>query len=186
MTEPRFRTLAPEEWSEAQRRVAAALTKSPRGAVRGPYIPLIHSPELADRMRHLGDFIRFAGVLPPRLKEIVILTVARHWSADFMFAIHRENSAELGLERAIVDAIARGERPPGLAAAEQAGYDAARELLAAARMSDATFAAAKRGFGEAGTIELVTFVGYYTTLAMVLNAGAVALPPGAAPLPPLG
>jgi 4-carboxymuconolactone decarboxylase len=183
MTEPRFSTLSPEAWTPEQRRVAVALAASPRGGVRGPYAPLIHSPELADRMRHLGDFIRFEGVLPPRLKEILIFTVAGRWSAAFMYAVHREGAASHGLAPALVEALARGETPAGLSAAEAAAHAVATELLRNAAVSDATFAAARRHFDERALIELVAFVGYYTSLAMILNTARVEPPAGAAPLP---
>jgi 4-carboxymuconolactone decarboxylase len=182
---PRFKPLPPEERSAAQQRLAELLTASPRGEVRGPYVPLLYSPDLADRMRHLGDFIRFGGMLPARLKEIVILLNARRWSVDYMFAVHREMSRATGLDPAIPDAIAKGERPAGLTREESAAHDLALELLETCRVSDARFAAAREIFGEQGVIELVTFVGYYTALAMILNTAQVALPEGAAKLPPL-
>ncbi len=186
MTEPRFRPLAPEELSPAQQRLRAALIAGPRGDVRGPYVPLIRSPELGERMRHLGDFVRFEGVLAPRLKEIIIFTVARHWSVDFMFAVHREMSATHGVDRAVPDAIAAGRTPPGLAPAEQAARDLALELLRGARASDAAFAAARAALGEAGVVELIAFVGYYTAQAMIINTARIAAPEGAIPLPPSG
>ena len=179
----RFRNLAPEERNEAQQRLAEKLTASPRGSVRGPYVPLQHSPDLADRMRHLSDFIRFEGELPPKLKEIVILLVARHWSMDYMFAVHREFSREAGLDAGIVDAIATGEHPGGLDAAEGAAADLAMELLQQGRVSDARFAAVRQVFGEKGTIELIAFIGYYTMLALILNASELPPPAGAEPLP---
>jgi len=183
MSEPRFHPPAPEEMSEEQRRVRSALVASPRGALRGPYIPLISSPDLADRMRHLGDFVRFEGVLPPRLKEIVILLAARHWSVDYMFAVHREMSAAAGLDAAMVEAIARGRRPEGLGAAEAAAYDMAGQLLRNGRVGDAAFAAVRDALGERGAVELTAFVGYYTLLAMILNMARIAAPADAAPLP---
>jgi 4-carboxymuconolactone decarboxylase len=185
VTEPRFRPLAASELSRAQQDLAAKLMQSPRGAVRGPYVPLIYSPDLADRMRHLGDFIRFEGALPPRLKEIIIFAVARHWSVPYMFETHREQSAALGLDRAIPDAIAAGRRPDGLTPAELAAFDMAQELLRNFAVSDATFAAARGYFDERGIIELVAFVGYYTALAMILNTAGIAPPEGAPPLPPM-
>ncbi len=178
MSEPRFPPLEPSHLTPEQSRVAAELTRGPRGSVRGPYVPLIYSPELADRMRHLGDFIRFEGVLPPRLKEIVIFTVARHWSVEFMFAIHRDSAAQLGLSQAQIDAMARGERPSGLLAQEQAALDMAHELLRGARVGDAAYQAASAHFDRRGLIELVAFVGYYTTLAMILNTARIPLPAG--------
>jgi 4-carboxymuconolactone decarboxylase len=111
MNEPRFKVPSATQMSPAQRAVSAALAASPRGSVRGPYVALIHSPDLADRMRHLGDFIRFEGVLPARLKELVILLVARHWSVAFMFAVHREPAGAQGID---ADAIAAGRTPADL------------------------------------------------------------------------
>jgi 4-carboxymuconolactone decarboxylase len=185
MTEQRFRPLAPAELTPEQQAVATKLAQGPRGSVRGPYVPLIYSPELADRMRHLGDFIRFEGVLPPRLKEIVIFAVARHWSVEFMFAVHREQSATLGVDRAIPDAIAAGRRPQGLAPSEQAALDLAEELLRTGATSDKAFGAARAHFDERAVIELVAFVGYYTALAMILNTAGIAPPEGAPKLPKL-
>jgi 4-carboxymuconolactone decarboxylase len=185
MADPRFPELDPKSLSPEQARLAAELTRGPRGSVRGPYVPLIYSPELADRMRHLGDFIRFEGVVPPKLKEIVIFTVARHWSVEFMFWIHRESAAKLGVTQAQIDALARGARPEGFSAQEQAAYEMAGELLRTGRVSDAAYQAAGAHFDRRGLIELVNFVGYYTTLAMILNTARIPVPDGAPSLPPM-
>jgi 4-carboxymuconolactone decarboxylase len=181
----RFRNLAPEERSPEQQRLAEKLSASPRGSVRGPYIPLQHSPDLADRMRHLGDFIRFGGEIAPKLKEMLILINARHWSMDYMFAVHRDFAHAAGVEQAIIDAIAQGERPAGLDPAESVAVDLAQELLRDCRVSDARFAATREKFGEKGTIELISFIGYYTMLAMILNASEMPVPSGAQSLPSL-
>jgi len=183
--EPRFKPLPLDQLTPAQAKLRAALIDSPRGAVRGPFIPLMYSPELADRMRHLGDYVRFEGVLPTKLKEIVILATGRHWSADYMFAVHREMSAATGLDRAIVDAIAKGNRPSGLMPPEQAAYDFTVELLRTGRVGDPGFAAAHSHFGEQGVVELLGLVGFYAALALLLNAARVPLPEGAEKLPKL-
>ena len=49
-----------------QRRVAQAVASGPRGGLRGPFPALLRSPELADRVRHLGDYVRFESKVPPR------------------------------------------------------------------------------------------------------------------------
>lgn len=181
----RFRVIPAAELNDAQRRLAEELTKSPRGEVRGPYIPLIYSPELADRMRHLGDFIRFGGVLDGRTKELLVLACARRYSVHYMFAVHREFSAAAGLSSEVVDTIAEGRRPTELAGGEAAAYDLAIELLESAEVSDETFEAARAHYGESGVVELVTFVGYYTALAMLLNCARLPVPEGGVELPEL-
>lgn len=183
--EPRFRPLPLDQLTPEQARLRTALIGSKRGTVRGPFIPLMYSPELADRIRHLGDYIRFEGVLPAKLKEIVILATGRHWSADYMFAVHREMSVDSGLARPVVDAIALGQRPAGLTAPEQAAYDFTVELLRTGHVDDPGFAAARSHFGEQGVVELLGLVGFYAALALLLNTARVALPEGGEPLPKL-
>jgi 4-carboxymuconolactone decarboxylase len=179
----RFAPISPDDLTEDQRRVARALTASPRGEVRGPYIPLLYSPDLADRMRLLGDFIRFGGMLDARIKELLVLLSARRWSAHYIFAVHREFSRDAGLPVDVADAIAIGQRPLGLSRAEAAAYDVGSELLGSGEVGDQTFSAAREQFGEAGVIEIVAFVGYYTTLAMIVNCGRLPLPAGGSELP---
>ena len=66
MTSPRFKPIAPDQMTAAQQRVAQALTQGPRGGVRGPFPALLRIPEFADRVRELGDYVRFEGSLPGR------------------------------------------------------------------------------------------------------------------------
>jgi 4-carboxymuconolactone decarboxylase len=181
--EPRFKPLPLDQLTAAQAQLRTALIGSKRGTVRGPFIPLMYSPELADRIRHLGDYVRFEGVLPAKLKEIVILATGRHWSADYMFAVHREMSAATGLDRSVVDAIAAGDYPAGLTPPEQAAYDFTVELLRTGRVADHGFAAARSHFGEQGVVELLGLVGFYAALALLLNASRVPLPEGGEKLP---
>ena len=54
----RFPKLTPEQMTSAQREVAAEIAAGPRGEVRGPFIALIHSPELARRIQSLGEYLR--------------------------------------------------------------------------------------------------------------------------------
>ena len=45
-------------------------------------------------------------------------------------------------------------------------------------VSDATYADALARFGERGVVELTALVGYYTMVAMTLNAHEIPLPEG--------
>ncbi|MBN3522231.1 carboxymuconolactone decarboxylase family protein, partial [Algoriphagus lutimaris] len=78
----RFPKLTPEQMNAAQRAVAAEITAGPRGEVRGPFIALIHNPELASRVQKLGEFLRWQGKLPPKLKELAVLVTARRWTCQ--------------------------------------------------------------------------------------------------------
>ena len=183
--EPRFKPLSIEELTPDQKRLYDSLSSSPRHTVGGPYIPLMYCPDLAEHFKQLGDYVRFEGVHSTKLKELVVLLCARHHSVQYMFGVHRKMSAEAGVDPAVTDAIAHGRRPAGLSADENAAYDLTSELLKFGRVGDAAFAAALNCFGQRGVIELVTFVGYYSTLAIILNTARIPAPAGIEPLPQL-
>ena len=48
-----------------------------RGKIRGPYVPLMHHPALAERVADLGEYLRFDATLPGDIRELAILITAR-------------------------------------------------------------------------------------------------------------
>ena len=75
----RFPPLKPEDWSDAQRQVAAEIVAGPRSELRGPFVPLIHSPALAAHVQRLGAYLRFGTRLPDDLLELAVLVTARRF-----------------------------------------------------------------------------------------------------------
>ena len=57
-----------------------------------------------------------------------------------------------------------------MSADEETIYDYAIELVRNKRVSDATYERAKARFGTKGLVDLTGIMGYYTFLAMQLNA----------------
>ena len=84
----RFPKLTPEQMTPAQQEVAAAITAGPRGEVRGPFIALLHNPELAGHVQRLGEHLRWKGKLPARLKEMAVLITARRWTCQHEWVMH--------------------------------------------------------------------------------------------------
>ncbi|MFN9618253.1 MAG: carboxymuconolactone decarboxylase family protein [Synechococcaceae cyanobacterium] len=165
----RMPPLPPEQRSEAQRQAAAALEAGPRGRLEGPFIPLLRSPELMDRLQETGAYLRFASALPERLREFVILLVARRWSQPVEWAIHCPLALAAGLDSAILHAVAEGRRPAALPEAEAIAYAVWDELDRYRSLSDATYSRTLQLLGEAGLIDLIALIGYYSLLAMVMN-----------------
>ncbi len=182
MNEQRFATLTPETMTPEQRAVAEAIQSGPRGAgLRGPFNVLLRSPELCDLVQRVGAYVRFKSVLPAPLNEMAICMAGRKWTAQYEFYAHRRLALEAGLDAAIVDAIAAGQRPAKLSDDEASVYDFASEMLGTGQVSDATFARVKDRFGERGVMDLVGAIGYYSLVSMVLNVGRVPLPAGVEP-----
>ncbi len=182
---PRFPPLAQHDMTLDQQRVAQAVASGPRGGLRGPFPALLRSPELADRVRHLGDYVRFESTVPAPLRELAILVVARFWSAHYEWNAHRKHAVTAGLDPAIADAIEVVQRPATLSKDEALVYDLVSELLNDKDVSDATFAAATARFGERTVIELVGTAGYYGFVSLILNLNRTPIQEGGKPLPPL-
>jgi 4-carboxymuconolactone decarboxylase len=179
----RFTPLSQRDMTLDQQRVAQAVATGPRGGLRGPFHALLRSPELADRVRHLGDYVRFASIVPGPLRELAILLVARFWSAHYEWNAHRKHAIAAGLDPSVADAIEMGLRPAKLSADETLVYDLVTELLHDKDISDATFAAAKGRFGERMLIELIGTAGYYGFISLVLNASRTPVAQGERHLP---
>ncbi len=162
--------------TDAQKKAAEAFAEGRGYAIRGPFVPLIRSPEVMLRAKAMGDHLRFKSTLGPRLNEMVILITAREWSQQYEWQAHHPIALKEGLRREIADAIADGRRPAGMAEDEEAAYDMATEILRMKRVSDATYRRAVAKFGEQGVIDLLGVTGYYTFLAIVMNATRTALP----------
>ena len=186
MTEQRFRPLSLDEMTPEQRRVAENVLAGPRKSLSGPFSVFIHSPDTGDLAQKLGAQVRFKNTLPEKLKELAILLVARHWTAQFEWYAHRRLALEAGLDAAIIDAIAEGRRPARLAPDEAAIYEFCTALLETKEVSDAAFAAVKDRFGEKGVVDLICTLGYYGLVSMTLNVNRYPIPKDAVPLKKLG
>lgn len=158
-----------EELATVHHHVFDAIAES-RGEVRGPFTMLLHSPELASRVAHLGAHVRFDANLDGKLKELVILTVARELDCQFEWSMHATLARKAGVSDACVDAIADHREPEDISGDETNVRAYVRELLRTHRVSAPTFAAVEKWLGPAGCVELSGFVGYYVMLACVLNA----------------
>ena len=182
MTDQRFKPLSPDEMSPEQRRLADSILSGPRQSLGGPFSVFLYSPATGDAAQKLGEQIRFRNVLPERLKELAILVVARHWTAQYEWYAHHRFALEAGLKASVAADIAAGKRPAGLAADEQAIYDFAGELLETKEVSDATFKAVAERFGEKAIVDLICTMGYYSLVSMTLNVNRFPIPKDATPL----
>ena len=152
------------------------------GGLAGPFNAFVTAPGAGRRMSSLGATLRFHTSIERRLSEIAIITVGARWQAEFEWWAHAAMAREHGVADAVVDAIGRGEDPPFEADDERAVYAVARQLSLSGHLDQETYQAAHRLLGDAGMVELVSLCGYYTLISFLLNAFAVPLPPGAAPM----
>ena len=158
-----------ESMSAQQREAADALIAGPRKGVYGPFLPLLRSPQLLDRVAKVGEYLRFDSVLDVRIREFTSCIAARHVTNQFEWLMHAPLAIKAGVSEAAIDALRLGARPKGLAADEEAALDFASELLANHGTSDPTYNAALAQFGEQGVVELATLVGYFVMVSWLMN-----------------
>ena len=177
----RFTLLTEATMTPRQRESYQAIVSGPRKGARGPFNALLRSPEVADRVQKVGEYIRFQSTIPAPLNEMAILITGRFWTAQYEFWAHSRLARTAGLSDAIIDAIAEGRRPSAMSGDERIVYDFCTELFRDKAVSDATFKAVVDRFGEQGVIDLIAASGYYSIVSMVLNVDRHPLPEGERP-----
>jgi len=167
--------------TEAQKKAVAEFAAARKADPSGPFVPMLRSPEVMNRARAMGDYLRFNSVLPPRLSEFAILITARRWTQNYEWDAHSSLALQGGLSAEVIKAIAEGRRPERMAADEEILYTFCDELHKNQSISDATYARAVATFHEQGVIDILGISGYYTLLAMVLNTARTPVPAGHTP-----
>ena len=165
----------PTRQTEAQKKAIKDFKEGRGYELRGPFVPLLRSPDLLMRAVGMSDYVRFKSVLQPRISELVILVVAREWTQQYEWVAHYKNALKEGLKREIADAIAEARRPDAMAEDEGIAYDFASEILRTKRISDTTWGRAVAKFGEQGTVDLLGTIGYFNFLSIVMNGARTPL-----------
>jgi len=170
-----------EQLTDAQKKAVAEFVAARKVDPSGPFIPMLRSPEVMNRARAMGDYLRYNSVLPPRLSEFAILITARRWTQNYEWDAHASLAAKGGLSAEIISALAAGRRPERMADDEDVLYRLCTELQEHQSVSDGTYARGVAAFGEQGVVDIVGISGYYTLLAMVLNTARTPVPAGHTP-----
>jgi 4-carboxymuconolactone decarboxylase len=176
MSQDRLGPIPDARMSAAQRAAAQAITDGPRGALYGPFVPLLRSPELMENAQRMGEYLRYRSAIGTRLSELAILVTARQWNQKVEWAIHAPIAAQSGIRADVIGAISARRKPSALAEDEAAVYAFCIELHQLKRVTDQTYARALALFGEHGVVDLMGINGYYTFLAMVMNTAQTAAP----------
>ncbi len=187
---PRIPLVTEQTMTAEQRQVFDAMVTGPRkSAPVGPLAIAMHRPELAQAMSNLGLVLRFGSSFKPRVREFTILLTGRYWDCQFEWASHEGEARKAGLSDASIETLRAQGTNAGEsrfdAADEQAIHDYGIELLTKHFASDTTYQRVLALFGVAGVVELNALIGYYTLVALTLNAAEFEVPAGMTPpLPP--
>ncbi len=140
-----------------------------RGALQGPFSMFLHCPELAGRAAHLGAFVRFEGSLDMRVRVLAAMTTARELDAVYVWGAQTGSARRQGVPESTITAI-RDKHTRGIPPEDAQIVEFTQQLLRKHRVDDATFKAIQARFGNDGLIQLTGAIGYYSLLAMTVNA----------------
>src|SRR5499427_2197823 len=141
----------PNDWEKLtpqQKKYVESILSGPRGDITGPLGVMMVTPELGDLAQKAIAYSRFAGregfsSVPPKLNELAILVVAKHWSAEYVWNAHHTAATRLGIPAETVEAIRTGTRPAAMEKDVEAVYNFATDFITKREVSDATLQSAK-------------------------------------------
>jgi 4-carboxymuconolactone decarboxylase len=174
----RLRPITGKEQVPTQHHATVDAIAQSRGAIQGPFTMFLHCPEIAGRVAHLGAFVRFEGSLDMRVRVLAAMTVAREFEAVYVWGAQTGGARRLGVPEATITAI-RENHSRGIPSEDAEIVDFTRQLLRRHRIDDASANSLRRRFGDEGFIELTGAIGYYSLLAMTVNACELEAAPGA-------
>jgi 4-carboxymuconolactone decarboxylase len=178
LTGERMAEIPLDQMSPAQRSVADAILSGPRKSIGGPFNAWLRSPELADRLQKVGEYVRFNSSLDKRINEMAILMTAQAWGSQYEWYAHAPLAIKAGLDPAIVAAIGAGRKPDTMKDDEAVVWEFSTQLRRDHGVDDAIYAKALEKLGEQGIMDLVAVNGYYDVVSMTLNVARVVPPPG--------
>jgi len=149
-----------------------------RGAVQGPFTMLLHCPPLAERVMRLGAYVRFEGKLDHRVRVLAAMTAARELDAVYVWGAQTGQARKQGVPEGTIAAI-REKHSRGLPPVDAQIVEFTRDLIRKHRADDASVKALRERFGDEQFIELTGTIGYYSMLAMTVNACELEASPGA-------
>ena len=178
LTGERMPEIPLDKMTAAQRTVADAIMSGPRGGMRGPFNTWLRSPELADRLQKVGEYVRYNTSLDKRLNEMAICMTAQHWGSQYEWYAHAPLALKAGLDPAVLKAIGEGRKPDTMKEDEAIVWEFTTQLRRDHSVDDATYARAMEKFGERGILDLIAVNGYYDVVSMTLNVARVSPPAG--------
>jgi 4-carboxymuconolactone decarboxylase len=186
----RLPSLKPEDLDEAQRKLynnlvanevpwadrSAVRAISPDGSLLGPFNPLLFSPILGAAQVGVFRADKSSSSLPPRVHEIIVLTVGAAWNSEYELYAHSAVAKLAGLPDPVIDALVSGQPPDLQSEQEASAYAFTWQLTHKHRIDADTYARAEQAFGYKGLVDMVMLIGLYFTTCSIINAFEVPVP----------
>jgi 4-carboxymuconolactone decarboxylase len=143
----------------------------------GPVALSLYSPKIAQVFSDLNGYLRYNGTLSPRHTEVAILVASWEIEQQYEYSAHEPAALLHGAPQAVIDCIKYNREPVGLSPEETLIIRLGRAILRDHKVDSALYAQVEKTFGRRGVVELVTVMGDYVMVGMVMTAIDQHLPP---------
>jgi 4-carboxymuconolactone decarboxylase len=167
-----------DQLDAAQKPLGEQIVKVSSIGLGGPYNPMLRSPVLGQRLYDLFHYLRWETSVPMQLNEFAIIIIARQWRSQVEWFAHAPIAEKAGLAPAIIADLKANRRPANMSEEEAVVYDFVTELTTTRKVTDETFARARKVFSEQQIVDLTAVAGNYVMVAMMLAMAEQTVPPG--------
>ena len=152
-----------------QKRIYDIIVGTRKSGLGGPFSVLVRIPHVAEPANGLHNAYRLNGKLDRRIFELLILIVARAYTAEFAWVVHEALGLKAGLDAKIIEAVRERRVPEFKRVDELLTYDLVNQLLQTKTLSTTAYQRGIDGLGLDLLLELVSAVGFYSMVCLVLN-----------------
>lgn len=130
---------------------------------------MAHNPALIEAWMPYRYHIVRDSSLEPRHRELLVLRTAVVCDANYEWEHHIVRGREAGLSEQEIERVKDGPDAGGWEPAEAALLAAADECKNDAKISDETYRALSRHFDDRQLLDIISTVGVYLTIAVMVN-----------------
>lgn len=132
------------------------------------YKALAHNPNALHNFTRLGNSLLSGAELSPKLRELVILRIAKLAGSEYEWTQHYPIALEVGVTHEQTEAITHWANSTSFSDEERAVLQYADEVAQNVGVKDETFKALQPYLTEQSIVELTLSVGYWGMVARVL------------------
>jgi 4-carboxymuconolactone decarboxylase len=165
----RLQNLKYGDMSQDQKNLHDEILSGPRTQIAGPMHTWFLNPSYGSLIEKVGAFCRYETSIEPRLSELAIIIVARHWNANVEWFAHSEIAIKSGILQETVEAIQLNKRPNFKKEDEALIFDITKSILDTKGLTDELFQRAEDTIGKKSLLDLTAIIGYYCNVAIQLN-----------------
>lgn len=148
-----------------------------RGVISPAFQVLLHAPDAAERVAHIGTYFLYETALPGTVKMLTWLIAARELDCDYAWHAAVNDARASGIAAGLMDALEQGKPLTSASAEQRVVIEFCHQLLRGNHhVSEKTYGAAVERFGIPATVQIAALLGYIVMMSLLANAFEIVMP----------